>query len=128
MRLVGFLPLATALVLGACGSRGSNVDAAAISPRITQVEVTNDNDLDMHVFVVTVGQTISLGLVQSFQETTFDLPEWTAGTIRDLRFLADPIGANMAYLSDPILFNHGDLIQLRIGPNLRLSYVAVFPR
>lgn len=60
----------------------------------------------------------------ALHHSTLRLPSHLAG-VQDLRLVADPIGAPVAYFSERLLFAPGDVLVLDVGPTMNLSSVTV---
>ena len=106
--------------------------AAAVVPARTQaqttarivVEATNNNTLDVDVFVLVGQQRIRLGSVVTGQTQSFDLPAQAANA-GQVRLAADPVGSRNAYVSDPVSVSDGQRIRLVIAPQITQSTVTV---
>lgn len=115
------LPLACAI-----GGGGSPQGEPSIDPGPVVVEVNNRNWLDMHIYVVASGQRWSLGQVTSHSTGIYELPEGVFASGNDVVLMADPIGSNVAYRSDPILLERGDRVQWNLAHRLSHSSLFVF--
>ena len=117
------LSVGAALVLAA-----SPVVTRSFSPEPAAVKataaVTNNNLLDVDVFVMAGGTKSRLGTVVTSQSQEFDLPA-SAVNAGPVRVSADPIGARVAYTSDPLTISDGDRIRLTVSPQLTQSSVTV---
>jgi hypothetical protein len=83
----------------------------------TTLEVTNQWFADMDIFVVQTGQRIRLGLATGNSTTDFVIPRAIVnGPAIRLRFIADPVGGTHSPVSDEIIVNPGDAVQLTIPP------------
>ncbi len=111
--------VALALGTGACATAGGARRAAMDEP--ATVSVTNSNWLDMTVYVTRDGTRQRLGTVTSMQTRTFRVPKpFTLGN-GNVRLLADPIGSEQAYATQPLVFNNGDRLDWKLENNLALS-------
>ena len=86
--------------------------------------VTNNNTLDVDVFVLAGGTKYRLGTVVTSQTREFDLPA-QAMNAGPVRVSAEPIGARSSYTSDPLTIADGDRIRLNVSPQLPQSTVTV---
>jgi hypothetical protein len=114
-RLLVLLPLA----IGACHPAR---EAADDKPRPERgsatLEVENQNFLDMTVYVVEGGARQRLGVVRGNSTTTLTIPEQLIrGGASPLRFLADPIGQEGLPVTEEIVVQPGDAVQLVIPPS-----------
>lgn len=119
---------AVAILLTACASAGGSEGEPSVRADEGEaiVEVQNLNWSTVHIYVLADGQRYSLGMVTSTGEETFTIPRGAFAGSRDLVFLADPIGAVVAYMSDPVLVEPGDRVQWTIHNNLSQSSISVF--
>ena len=102
------------------GSREKRTDPPVV------VEVRNRNWQDMHVYVLGAGQRYSLGVVTSQSTQRYELPEGAFATGRDIVLLADPIGSDEVYRSDPVLLHPGDVVQRNLANPLIHSSLFIF--
>lgn len=89
------------------------------------VRVRNNAWNAIHVYVVMGGQWESLGMVSSQTSSDYTIPRGMMGGRDEIRLVADPIGSNRGYFSDPILVEPGDLVEWTLQNNLNLSSVFV---
>jgi hypothetical protein len=89
--------------------------------------VTNDNWMDMHIYAVRDGFPISLGVVNGPGEQVFDLPMSVTLAGAHVQILALPIGGTEDFLSEPIMVNPGDVVQLDVANVLPISSISVRP-
>ncbi len=97
-----------------CRSTGRAVPPAQRSEAFVRVE--NRSMLDMTVYVVRGGERRRLGLVNALSTQMLPIPRVLVDGAGVLRFLADPIGGNRTPVSEEIVVNHGDVVQLIIPP------------
>lgn len=107
--------LALALVVAACAPRGGTAELDPNAP--TTVKVTNDNVLDMNVYVLNVGQRFRLGMVAGGHTEVFTIPAALVHLSTDLRFETRPIGSSMGPRSESITVSPGDHVELVIPPS-----------
>lgn len=110
----------------AIGGAGSPDRQPPIEPAPVVVEVSNRNWQDMHIYVLASGQRWSLGLVTSHSTRSYELPRGAFGSGRDMVLMADPIGSNVVYRSDPILLEPGDRVRWNLQNPLAHSSLFVF--
>jgi hypothetical protein len=91
------------------------------------VQVENDNWLDVHVYVVRDGEPYSLGFVTGPGHAQFTLPWMATVPGGQVQILVLPIGGTEDYLSDPLIVNPGDVLNLNVQNVLQLSSVTVAP-
>jgi hypothetical protein len=114
--------LAAALAAGvasvaACARPARGGARPARAPQeATTVRVQNQSFLDMNVYVVRGGVRARLGTVSGNSTARFTIPVSYVQTLTPLRFLADPIGARSAPVSEEITVSPGDEVTLTIPP------------
>lgn len=107
----------------ACVHRNPNEEAVPRAAPLT-VHVKNENFLDMNVAVVVSGVTHRLGTVSGNGSSDFHI-SWNLVQSETFNMIASPIGANGTYVSVPLNVAQGQVIEMRIGSQLRQSSVAV---
>ena len=104
------------------------VDTAAAPVRLPPLlSVTNDNWLDVHVYLVRDGEPFSLGVVTGPGESVLDLPSLATTPGAKVQLLVLPIGGTADYLSPDVTVNPGDVVRLDIANALPMSSVSVDP-
>ncbi len=101
------------------------------SDRVSQlvtVRVTNDNWLNMRIYVVetaTHRQRWRLGNVTGLSRATFEIPEHLGAELGHLILVAVPIGSRQRQFTHRLLTWPGSFVDWRIGSRLSLSYASV---
>jgi hypothetical protein len=110
--------LAAGAVSGAACARPARAGArGAREPQeATTVRVQNQNFLDMNIYVVRGGVRARLGTVTGNSTARFTIPVSYVQSLTSLRFLADPIGARRAPISEEITVSPGDEVTLTLPP------------
>ena len=104
------------LLLLAC-SAGAGDGAPAPERGPATLEVENRNFLDMTVYVVDGGVRQRLGVARGNATTSLAIPErLIRGRASPLRFLCDPIGGQGLPVSEEIMVEPGDTVELLIPP------------
>ena len=105
------------LLLVAC-STGSSEDGTPSPARgSATLEVQNRNFLDMTIYVVDGGQRQRLGVARGNATTSLTIPDrLIRGGASSLRFLCDPIGSQGLPVSEEIMVEPGDTVELVIPP------------
>ncbi len=109
-----FLGLAVAVASGCMYSRGPQQQQQA-----TSLRVDNQSYLDMTIYVLkggVGGQRQRIGLATALKVTTLPIPANVIFGATSLRFIADPIGASRAPITDEITVVPGDQVSLTIPP------------
>ena len=107
------LLLATSAAAFGCHSKSS--DQPDIQP-ITRLKVENRNYLDHTIYVLRGSERIRLGMATGSSTTTFRIPPNIIFGGTQLRFIADPVGARGAPVSEAITVQPGDEVGLTIPP------------
>lgn len=116
--------LIAALLNAACfASRQKDENSGPAPNNELIVSVQNNNWRDVTIYAVQNGRRVRLGTVSSHERAVLTLPAAFGGA-GSLRLLLDPIGGN-AYLTEPIALRPGDMLDLVIENNLRLSSWSV---
>ncbi len=101
--------------LTACGRRNATTRGDEVP---TRIRVQNQRFLDVNIFVVRGGQRMRLGTVSGNTTQVLRIPAYVMnGSLGTLRFIADPIGARSAPVSEEILVSPGDEVVMLIPPN-----------
>lgn len=90
-----------------------------------EVQVDNHSFLDMHVYVVQLGQRRTLGLVPALSKQSFNVPRPVAESDRDFQILAHPISGRTSFATENIVASGGDQVVVTLENNLNLSTVVV---
>lgn len=123
--------VAAVLAASACGAfsrqpgSAGPVDMDDQRDEEISVSVRNNAWSAIHVYAVMGGQWESLGVVSSQSSSDFELSRSMMGGRGEIRLVADPIGSNEGYFSDPILIEPGDRVEWTLQNNLSLSSVFV---
>jgi len=121
--LIGLLAASATLSAATACSR-PNEAAGELSPATSiGLDVTNQNFLDMDVYVVSEGLATRLGTVSGNGSRHFMLNPSVAS--QDLRIVATPIGGNGRASSGTIAVGPGQTIDFKIGSSLRNSTVDI---
>ena len=99
--------------------------SSALQAERTAVSVKNDNWLDVTIFAVRGGARTRLGFVTGMSRGTFPVPSDFApdGT---LQLMVDPVGSSATYVTDKIVVNSGQRVELTVATVLRMSSFAVW--
>lgn len=94
-------------------------------PEAPKIEVRNRYFGAIVAYLVTGGDAVRLGMVQSNRTETFDFPVGVNPYGPEIRLRADPIGGSQVYQSGSISANAGTTIVLTVENELRHSNVIV---
>ena len=117
-----FKSMAVALLLG-IGAWAPQPVLTPVAPKVT-VAVSNDNWMDVDVFVMVGDTRYRLGTVTTSQVKTFDLPSQAASS-NLVRLMADPVGSREIFVSDFLTVTDGDRVTLTVANHLPQSTYAV---
>jgi hypothetical protein len=110
MYLPRLIPL---LLLLACSTGASDDGAPAPERGPATLQVDNRNFLDMTVYVVNGAQRQRLGVARGTATTSLTIPErLMRGRATPLRLLADPIGGQGLPVTEEIVVEPGDTVEL----------------
>lgn len=118
--------LGTATLLAACASGASRISS---DPELQPISltVTNQNWLDVDVFVLNGDSRYRIGQVGGNGSATLSIPS-SLLMHGQVRLLADPIGSNDTYTTDMISVARDEKVQLTVAPRMRMSSFAVWTR
>jgi hypothetical protein len=111
-----FTLVAIALASGAGCNPMNRTSTATDLRQQTVVQVDNQGFLDMTVYVARSSQRVRLGIAAGNAKTNLDVPKSLISGLTPLRFVADPIGAQRASVSEEITVAPGDTVVLMIPP------------
>lgn len=123
----GRLPLlavSLALILG-CNGKRHDVGAAPIAKNIA-LRVTNHNFLDVVIYAICEGQRTRIGVAGGSSYTLMDLPRRLLGPGQEMRLVGDAIGSEDQAVTEMIMVQPGQFIELRLESNLVRSSVGVY--
>jgi hypothetical protein len=115
-----------AFVLGACTPATRNAPVENWGVERTTMTVENNNWSDMTVYLLREGVRTRLGVVPSMGRSNFTLSSALIGGNGDLRVMADPLGSNQRWTSQPMLITPGSQIRFRLENNVNLSTYSVY--
>ena len=92
---------------------------------MTTLRVEDNNWLDLHVYVVRDGESFSLGTVMGPGKTKLTVPAMATIPGSQVQLLVLPIGGADSYLSQPLVVEPGDTLNLTVENDLAMSSVTV---
>ena len=117
MRILRFV--AAVILIAACHSARES-DAGGPSPARspTTLQVDNRGFPDVTVYVLEGAQRQRLGIARGHARTPLTIPDhMVRGGSASLRFLCDPIGGRGTPVSETIVVEPGDVVELIIPPS-----------
>jgi hypothetical protein len=123
------LSLLVALVAGSvgCGGRHHVDEEPEADPNApTPLTVTNNNWLDVVVYVYHDGEASRVATVTAASAANFFLPAWMLGHSRSIRLIGHPVGSHSSISTELIHVQPGQFIEWRLESDLARSSVAVY--
>jgi hypothetical protein len=130
MRPLQTFAAATLLIsAAACSAAEPRSDAGPRPAEMrTVVDVRNHHWSDMVIYAVQSDHRQRLGLVNSMSAARLTFPPALDGAGTKVRLLADPIGGNEQFSTDPIRVSPGQRVEFTIENHLAISNYAVWNR
>jgi hypothetical protein len=130
MRLATLAALTSLVAVGTvgCASKqrsGFDTWGARSAPSVT---VRNDNFLDVVVYLVRGAARFRIGTVRGSSTETFRLASDGSGGMTPMRIMADPIGSNRGYVTDPIVLAPGQRLELNVASTISVSTFSIWDR
>lgn len=126
---------ALTVTLGACASAGNRGHAARVAAGdvtssfdAVPVRVSNHNWMDVVVYAMHSGIRFRLGTVTSMSTQVLTIPNGIISQIDGVQLVADPIGSDDSYISEPIMTGPGDAIEFNVEDRLAISNYSVGAR
>jgi len=118
--------LCAATLLAACASGGNHVSSnPALQP--ISLSVTNQNWLDVDVFVLSGDSRFRIGQVTGNGSATLKIPA-SFVVNGQVKLMADPIVSHDVFTTDMISVAPDETVQLTVAPRMRMSSFAVWVR
>jgi hypothetical protein len=121
-----YAALGAALLLSACAS-GANRASTGVDSAPVSLTVTNQNWLDVDVFVIRGTTRYRLGAVGGNSSAMLRIPSSLIAR-GEVQLMADPVGSSDVYVSDLISVAPDQQLQLTVAPRMRMSSYAVWMR
>ena len=126
-----WMRVAALVSLGACSTTQSNSgatvssagDVAAVEE--IPVRVSNHNWSDVVVYALHSGVRYRLGAVSSMSSRVLTIPKGVISSLDGVQLMADPIGGDQTYTTEPIVTAPGDAIAFDIENQLSISTYSV---
>jgi hypothetical protein len=119
--------LSAAALLAACASGAKGGVSSALEAEPISVSVTNQNWLDVDVFVVHGGSRYRIGEVGGNTSATLSIPS-SLIVHGEIQLMADPVGSDDRYTTGTISVMPDQRLQLTVAPRMRMSSYAVWAR
>ena len=109
-----------ALALACAGPR-QDVDPAPIEADGFSLILNNRHLLDVNVFIQHDGQSDRVATVVAATSRTMVLPNWMLGQSKAIRLIAEPIGEDSRYVTDVLVVQPGQMVELNVEGSLSRS-------
>jgi len=119
--------LGAAMLLAASASCAKHGVSSGPATQPIPLDVTNENWLDVDVFVVRGTTRYRLGTVSGNSSATLSIPA-SVVVHGEFQLMADPIGSKDIYVTDRITAGPDQTVQLTLAPRMRMSSFAVYSR
>jgi hypothetical protein len=116
------------LLLVSCfGPRQTLRDDSGPSPLDNGFELTLNNHhwLDINVFVQHDGEASRVTTVTASSSQSLILPLWLLGESKIVRIIAEPVGAEGSYTTDPLRVDPGQSVELTVENVLSKSNYSI---
>lgn len=115
--------LALSIGVGACATApaGGPADVTRQDERDAVVRVGNNNWLHVNVYAVRGSMRHRLGTVTSLSSETFRVPGHLLESGTTIRLVADPIGSDETWHTEPIHVSAGGYVDLTLENRIALS-------
>ncbi len=126
-RLVGTVAVVALLLMhfAACSGSKEETEAPVDQPDVT-VRETNEDWLDVTVYVIYHAKRFRLGRVIIGNTEVFVVPEGLIVGATELQFLGIPLASRDNRLTEPLIVSPGDEVTLVNGQR-RWTFVGLFP-
>ena len=130
MRIATLAALSSLVAVGAvgCASKQRSGTGAWGGQSAPTVTVRNDNWLDVAVYMVRGATRFRIGTVRGGGTETFRLMPAGSGGLTPLRIMADPIGSNEGYATEPVVLAPGQRLELNLASRLSVSTFSIWDR
>jgi hypothetical protein len=118
--------LAAVATLGACAPLATTNGPGEFGREQSELVVENNNWQDMALYVVRTGTRWRIGSVPALSKARFRLSGAVIGGTGEIQLMADPIGSNHRFITDPIVVQPGQEVRFRLENNLAVSSYSVW--
>lgn len=87
--------------------------------------LNNRHYLDVNIFVQHDGQASRVGMVTGSSSTALAVPVWMMGKGGLIRLIAEPIGDQSRYVTDNLLVQRGQVVELNVESSIGRSNYSV---
>lgn len=119
-----FLAIAFLALIGASCASAGQTDGFGGSDAPIRVEIDNRNTYNVVVYARYRGQSRRLGEATALDQQTFALDSSIPSGV-PVSFQVRPIGPSTRFQSQEFLLEGGDVVFIRVQPNIRQSTVSI---
>ncbi|HEX7335761.1 MAG TPA: hypothetical protein VF252_01030 [Gemmatimonadales bacterium] len=113
------------LTVLACAGPRQDVDPAPVEADGFSLVLNNRHLLDVNVFVQHDGQSDRVATVVASTSRTMVLPTWMLGQSKAIRLIAEPIGEETRYVTDILVVQPGQMVELNVEGSLARSNYSI---
>jgi hypothetical protein len=119
------MPVVLFLVTLACAGPRQNVEPDPVHAEGFSLVLNNRHLLDVNVFLQHDGQSDRVATVVASTTRSLQLPVWMLGQSKTVRLIAEPIGDDSRYITDVLLVQPGQVVELNVEGSLARSNYSV---
>ena len=123
MRGGGAAGLLTMLL--ACAGPRQDVDPEPVEADGFSLVLNNRHLLDINVFIQHDGQSDRVATVIASTSRSMLLPLWMLGQSKTIRLIAEPIGKDSRYVTDILVVQPGQVVELNVEGSLSRSNYSI---
>jgi hypothetical protein len=109
----------------ACAGPRQNVDPEPLEATGFSLVLNNRHLLDVNVFIQHDGQSDRVATVVASTTSAMLLPAWMLGQSKTIRLIAEPIGEDSRYVTDVLVVQPGQVIELNVEGSLARSNYSI---
>ncbi len=121
-------PQRTALLLAltlACTGPRQGLEPGPVQADGFELTLNNHHWLDINVFVQHDGEASRVTTVTAASSQSLVLPLWMLGESKIVRIIAEPVGAEGSYTTDPLRVDPGQSVELDVESVLSKSSYSI---
>jgi hypothetical protein len=118
-------PLTLLLAAMACAGPRQNVDPEPLDAAGFSLVLNNRHVLDINVFIQHDGQSDRVATVVASTTRSMLLPVWMLGQSKAIRLIAEPIGEDSRYVTDILVVQPGQVVELNVEGSLARSNYSI---
>lgn len=111
--------------MSACAGPRQNVEPNPVQAEGFSLVLNNRHLLDVNIFIQRDGLSSRLATVIGSSSRSILLPLWMLGQSKAIRLIAEPIGADTRYVTDILVVQPGQMIELNVESLLSRSNYSI---